>query len=81
MYLAGRNTELRSKAGVDRVELLILRRRLHQLGHLERMEDSRLRKRLLVNQPAVGQHSIGGQKRSWNNPVMEDVKKCNLIAD
>jgi len=76
-----RNTDLRSKAGVDRVEVMILRRRLRWLGHLERMEDSRLPKCLLVSRPTVGKRSVGGQKRRWNDAVMEDLKKCDLLAD
>ena len=34
-----------------------------------------------MNRLAVGQHSIGGQKRRWNNAMMDHLKKCNLLAD
>ena len=45
------------------------------------MEDSRLPKCLLVSRPAVGRRSVGGQKRRWNDAVLEDLKKCDLSAD
>lgn len=59
--------------GVDRVEVMMLRRRLHWLGHLERMEDSRLPNCLLVSHLVVSKQSAGGEKRRWNDAVMEDL--------
>ena len=58
-----------------------MRRRLCWLGHLERMENSRLPKCLLVCRPASGKRSMGGQRRRWNDLVMSDLKKCNMLAD
>ena len=43
------NTELRSMAGIERVEVMVMRRRLRWLGHVERMADSRIPKGLLVS--------------------------------
>ena len=37
-----RNTELRSLAGLERVEIMLMRRRLRWLGHVQRMEGCRL---------------------------------------
>ena len=36
-----RNTELRAMAGIERVEAMVLRKRLRWLGHVERMNDTR----------------------------------------
>ena len=55
-----RNTQLLSLGGLDRVEVMIMRRRLCWLGHLERMEDPRLPRCLLACQPAFGKRSVGG---------------------
>ena len=55
-----RNTELRSMAGIERVEVMVMRRRLRWLGHVERMADSRIPKGLLVCRPLVGKRSVGG---------------------
>ena len=35
-----RNTNLRSMGGLERVEVMVMRRRLRWLGHVERMDDS-----------------------------------------
>ena len=76
-----RNVQLRSLGGLDRVEVMVMRRRLCWLGHLERMEDSRIPKCLLACRPANGKRSMGGQKRRWNDLVRSDLQKCNMLAD
>ena len=76
-----RNIQLRSLGGLDRVEVMVMRRRLCWLGHLERMEDSRIPKCLLACRPANGKRSVGGQKRRWNDLVRSDLQKCNMLAD
>ena len=43
-----RNTGLRSMAGIEMVDVMVMRRKLHWLGHLERLDDTRLPKCLLV---------------------------------
>ena len=65
-----RNTELRLKAGMERVEVMVMRRRLRWLGHLERLDDTRLPKCLLVCRPQAGKRSVGGQKRRWNDVIL-----------
>ena len=62
-----RNTEIHSQAGMERVEVMLLERRLHWLGHIERMEDSHIPKCLLVCRPAHSKRSVSGQKRRWND--------------
>ena len=48
------------------------------MGLVERMKDCRLPKRLLVCKPVSGKSSAGGQKRRWNDVLMEDLKRCDL---
>ena len=76
-----RNTQLQSLGGLNRVEVMVMRRRLCWLGLLERMEDSRLSKCLLVCRPASGKGSVGGQRRRWNDLVKSDLQKCNILVD
>ena len=54
-----RNTELRVMAGIKRVEVFVMRRRLRWLGHLEWMNYSRLPKCLLMCHPQVGKRLVG----------------------
>ena len=67
-------------AGIERVEILVMRRWLRWLGHLERMDDSRLPKCLLVCRPQVGKRGAGGQKRRWNDVVLRDLRICGLLS-
>ena len=58
-----RNKHLQSVGGLERLEVMIMRRSLCWLGHVERMEDSRLPKSLLVRRPdrPPMPHRISGQ--------------------
>ena len=73
-----RNTELRAMAGIERVEVMVLRRRLRWLGHVD---DTRIPKCLLVCRPLVGKRSAGGQKKRWNDVILADLKECDLLPD
>ena len=74
-----RNTQLRCKSKIERVDVMIQRRRLQWLGHLERMENSRLQKKLMVSKIAEGSRSQGGQKKRWHDLIYTDLKKLNII--
>ena len=54
---------------------MIQRRRLH----LERMENSRLQKKLRVSKIAEGSRSQGGQKKRWHDLIYTDLKKLNIV--
>ena len=58
---------------------MIQRRRLQWLRHLERMENSRLQKKLMVSKIAEGSRSQGGQKKRWHDLIYTDLKKLNII--
>ena len=36
---------------------------------------------LLVCRPQAGKRLAGGQKRRWNDVVLSDLKKCDLLSD
>ena len=59
--------------GLERVEVMVMRRRLRWLDHVERMKDSCLPKCLLVCRPASGKRSVGGQMENW--------KRCDLLEE
>ena len=73
-----RNTQLRCKSKIERVDVMIQRRRLQWLGHLKRMENSKLQKKLMVSKIAEGSRSQGNQKR-WHDLIYTDLKKLNII--
>ena len=57
------------------MEVMMMKRRLRWLGHLARMEEIHIPKCLLVSKPAGGKRSVGGQKRGWNDMMVNDLKK------
>ena len=65
--------------GLERVEEMIMKRKLRCLGYLERMEDSHLPESLLVSTSQEKQ-SLGGQRRRWNDLVMSDLRKCDPLV-
>ena len=60
-------------AGLERVEVMLMRRRLGWLGHVAQMEEACIPKCLLVCKQAGGKRSVGGQKRQWTDVVVRDV--------
>ena len=55
-----RNTVLRVTAGLERVEVMLVRRRLRWLGNVVRMNETRIPKCLLTCKLDGGKHSVGG---------------------
>ena len=64
-----RNTAIRKLAKQQRVSSVLMRKRLHFLGHLERMKDERVLKKLLVCAP---EHD----KTKCRRPASE-MEKCS----
>ena len=56
-----RNTELRSMADIEKMEVMLMRRRLHWLGHLVHLDGTRLPKCLLVYCPQGGSTQLGAR--------------------
>ena len=66
----------RLKAVIERVDVMVMRRRLRWLGHLERMDDTSLLKCLLVCRLQASTQ-LGG--RNASSLVLGDLKKCGLL--
>ena len=49
-----RNTELRANSGLERVEVMLTRRRLEWLGHVAKISNNHIPKRMLVYRPEGG---------------------------
>ena len=62
-----RNTSIHKTAKQQRVSSLLSQRRLRFVGHLARMDESRLPRQLLVSALPSGKRSVGGQKSRWND--------------
>ena len=68
-----RSTQLGNKANIDRVDVMIQKRRLQLLGHVERMHDNRLPKNLL-SKIRNGRRNQSRKKQRWYYPVHADLK-------
>ena len=66
---------------LERVEVMVMRRRLWWLGHVVQMSHECLAWCLLVHLTSSGKHSAESQKRRWNVVASMDVKKCDLLPD
>ena len=75
-----RNTEIRRKENIERVDSILQLKRLKWLGHIERMADSRWPKKLLVSKICGGKRSQGGQKHRWHDVVNNDLKAIGLVS-
>ena len=61
--------------------LLIQKIRLQWLGHVERMSNERLQKKLLVSKIMNGKRCQGGQKQRWHDLIHADLKQLNMVVD
>ena len=75
-----KNTQLLHKANIDRVDVLIQKRRLQWLGHVKRMHDDRLPKKLLVSKIRDGKRLQGGQKQRCHDLIHADLKEVNKVT-
>ena len=75
-----KNTQLRNLTKIERVNVLIQKRRLQWLGHVERKSDERLQKKLLVSKIMNGKRCRGGQKQRWHDLIHADSKQLNMVA-
>ena len=60
---------------------MLMRRRLRWLGHVARMEETRISKCLFTCKLDEGKCSVGGQKRRWNDVIVGDLNKCELYPN
>ena len=75
-----RNTEIRNRANIERIETLLRRRRLRWLGHIQRTENSRLPKQLVVSKIKEGKRLHGKQKQRWHDVVNADLKSLDMVS-
>ena len=73
-----RDTSIRKTARLHRISIMLTQRRLRLLGHIMRMSEDRLPRKLLVCAPSQGRRSAGGQRMRWNDQVLRDLRDCNL---
>jgi DNA-binding protein H-NS len=63
---------------IGTIEMTITRRRLLYLGHVMRMDDSRLPKKMLYGGINLGRRVTGGQETSYHKCLRDDLIKCKM---
>ena len=57
---------------------MLLQRQLHWLGHVIRMPDNRLSRRLLYSKLSLGQRPVGHPKKRFIDHIKVNLLKCNI---
>ena len=66
---------------IGTIAMTITKRRLLYLGHVMRMDDCRLPKKMLYGSINLGRRASGGQETSYHRCVKVDLEKCHLSCD
>ena len=71
-------SEIRSRAGIPKIESMILDRQLLKLGHISRMAHSRLPNCMHYGQLRLGRRSVSGQWKRFKDQIKSILKRCNI---
>ena len=72
------DTEILKRAGMQSVHTLLKLAQLRWTGHVTRMPDERLPKKILYGELQVGKRSHGGQKKRYKDTLIASLKDINI---
>ena len=72
------NISVLNEAKTTSIEAYIIKNQLRWIGHVVRMEDTRLPKQILYSQLKEGKRKRGGQKKRYKDVLKANMKKCNI---
>ncbi len=72
------HVQILQSVGCVSIEALIVKRQLRWVGHVCRMPESRLPRKLLFGELASGRRSAGGQKKRYKDHLHSMLKKCGV---
>ncbi|XP_047544636.1 uncharacterized protein LOC125076937 [Vanessa atalanta] len=73
-----RNTNVLRKANVGGIEMYLMRRQLRWCGHVSRMPESRVAKRILYSELQYGKRKRGGQYLRYKDVLKRHMKRCKI---
>jgi len=76
-----RNEEIRKKTELRKLELVIKERRLRWLGHVLRMEDSRIPRQAIQWELRGYKRKLGWSRKNWMDIVRQDMKDMGITWD
>ena len=72
------DTEVLKRAGMQSIHTLLKLAQLRWTGHVTRMPDERLPKKILYGEVQVGKRSHGGQKKRYKDTLKTSLKDFNI---
>ena len=75
------DTEVLQRAKMESVHAFLKRSQLRWAGHVFRMPDERLPKRLLYGELSEGKSSLGGQRKQYKDTLKASLKSCGINFD
>lgn len=72
------DTEVLQRAESESIHASLLRSQLRWAGHVHRMDDSRLPKRLLYGELSTGKRPLGRPKLRYRDNLKASLKHCNI---
>ena len=75
------DTEVLKRAGIQSVHTLLKLAQLRWTGHVTRMPDERLPKKILYGEHQVGKRTHGGQKKRYKDTLKVSLKDFNIPTD
>ena len=72
------DTEVLERAGLPSIHCLLCKAQIRWAGHVVRMPESRLPKRLFYSELADGKRSQGGQKKRYKDMLKVSLKRFNI---
>ena len=75
------NVEVLRRANMESVEATLAATQLRWLGHVARMDESRIPKKILYGELAVGKRRRGGQKLRYKDVAKRHLKAMDLDVD
>jgi hypothetical protein len=73
------NEEVRRKTGLEKLEVILKRRRLRWWGHLQRMSTNRISKQDLHWAPDDERRKRGRPKKNWKSTIIDDLKDLGMV--
>ena len=72
------HNDIMRRTNCERVEATLSRRTLRWVGHMIRMPDERLPKRVLFSELKEGTRRPGGQKKRYKDHIKTTLKACDI---
>ncbi|KAL0810841.1 hypothetical protein ABMA28_010151 [Loxostege sticticalis] len=73
-----RNTEVLRRANVGGIESYLMRRQLRWCGHVSRMAEDRVAKRVFYSELREGKRKHGGQHLRYKDVLKRHLKRCDI---